>query len=80
MSAEKGEAKLLYKSEVEIYVPEDTDGVCKRKTCQNYRRGVWSELANGYCVACWDKGYGFKKGDLQLGYRNRIKENYVDSE
>jgi len=42
--------------------------------------GVWSELANGYCVACWDKGYGFKKGDLQLGYRNRTKENYVDSE
>jgi len=69
MSAEKGEAKLLYKSDEEIYFPEESDGVCKRKTCKNYKQGIESELANGYCVACWDRGYGFKRGDTRLTYR-----------
>ena len=73
MSVEKS---LQNEIEKGIYFPIESDGVCKRKSCINYKWAIESGLANGYCMECWDNGYGFKKGDIQYGYR--FKEQNVD--
>ena len=39
----------------DIPQPEHTVGVCKRwERCKQFN----IDLGNGYCVQCWDKGYG----------------------
>jgi hypothetical protein len=68
--------RFNYKIDGEIYFPQESDGICKRKSCINHKWGTESALANGYCVDCWDRGYGFKKNDIQFGYR--FKEGYID--
>ena len=67
--------KPLIKFEEEPYFPEESYGLCIRKNCKNRKGGDYSELANGYCVMCWDRGWGFKKGHTQYGYR--YKEYYA---
>lgn len=39
-------------------MPKETVGLCSRKKCNNY-----TSLGNGYCLECWDEGFGF---DAQL--------------
>ena len=68
----------INKIDEDVYLPIQSYGVCKRKTCANYKWGVEDYLANGYCTPCWDKGYGFKRGDVQLGYR--FRQEYVFDE
>ena len=50
-------------------LPEETKGVCIRKRCNNY-----TSLGNGYCMQCWDKGWGWRKiegkGTAQILRRN----------
>ena len=39
---------------VEIKLPEETMGICAQKKCNKY-----TSLGDGYCMECWDDGYGF---------------------
>ena len=51
----------IFKVWRETPVPEHTVGVCKRyKRFQQFN----VDLGNGYCVKCWDRGYGGGNQDL----------------
>jgi len=39
---------------VQIELPKETMGICAQKKCNNY-----TSLGDGYCMECWDKGFGF---------------------
>jgi len=38
----------------QIELPEEIIGICIQKKCNKY-----TYLGNGYCMECWDKGFGF---------------------
>ena len=46
-------------------------GVCINPRCTPFR----SELANGYCVDCWDAGHGFKPNEPTAGYIKTFKRD-----
>jgi len=33
------------------------------------------ELANGYCIDCWDAGHGFKPNEPTAGYTRTFKRD-----
>jgi len=39
---------------VQIKLPEETMGMCAKEGCNNF-----AYLGDGYCIKCWDKGFGF---------------------
>ena len=60
----------IFKAWRETPIPEHTIGQCVR---WRYCRQFNADLGNGYCVDCWDRGYGNgrRQGeDHSLSHRN----------
>ena len=52
-------------------------GVCINPKCTWVGEDVeaFSELANGFCVDCWDAGHGFKPDEPTAGYIKTFKRD-----
>ena len=67
------QAQMTYAAE---NYPEDTDGICKSRVHKAECPRI-TELANGYCMRCWDTGRGgalTQNGLLKLKQKNKKKE------
>lgn len=52
MANQDASLKGLLDMFIDMSPPVESYGMCKRKKCYGY--GI---LGDGYCIACWDKGY-----------------------
>ena len=48
-----------------VEMPDDTKGKCKR--CSKI-----AELGDGFCLICWDKGAGKRKGYPDIRYKKKL--------
>ena len=55
MTTSDSASENIFKVWRETPIPEHTIGDCIRwKNCKSFK----VDLGNGYCVTCWDRGYG----------------------
>jgi hypothetical protein len=68
----------------ELHPDQEVDvsyGVCINPKCKMGHGTVvmgyvfQGELANGYCIDCWDAGHGFKPGEPTAGYTRTFKRD-----
>lgn len=68
----------------ELHPDQEVDvsyGVCINPKCKMGHGTVvmgyvfQGELANGYCIDCWDAGHGFKPNEPTAGYTRTFKRD-----
>ena len=68
----------------ELHPDQEVDvsyGVCINPKCKMGHGTVvmgyvlQGELANGYCIDCWDAGHGFKPNEPTAGYTKTFKRD-----
>ena len=62
-------------------IVDESYGVCINPKCKMGHGTVvmgyvlQGELANGYCIDCWDAGHGFKPNEPTAGYTRTFKRD-----